>query len=382
MADDLLGQLGGLLGGAAGAAISSGSLFGTTSDPFVADGRLQAALDGAIVAAALARGADPTRVPIRFALADITSAAGSFPFAGHDADVTDYVASEAKIAVMFAAYALRHAVRQAAAFGLTANPGELLARFKAVADPIIRSFVGRIATAPLEDRHRLPRYDDVLKVTAGAAGLDVQFTPAYLHALDLMIIPSDNRGAGTCVHGLGYGFLNGALQAAGFFEPAAARGLWVAGDYLDLGSPGKYPAVRVPAVNDGNAAQAGSARQVARLMALIETGRLLDPPACNEMRVRLEKAARGVPGMVFDPPFVARSGRVPQVSVRANKLGVGPLKASGDVWSEVSVIRDLERPGSSYVVAWQNLAVGTRADETQIAETLRGAVATYELTTP
>lgn len=57
-------------------------------------------------------------VPHSFTIAEVTSGTPPFPMAGHLDSEVDYIASEAKVPVMYAAFELRAMVRRFAA----ANP--------------------------------------------------------------------------------------------------------------------------------------------------------------------------------------------------------------------------------------------------------------------
>ena len=181
-----------------------GSLVSPAPDPLTLDARLQGPLDIAVAAAAARRGVNPATVALRFAIADITAPAGSFPFGGFGADVTDYIASEAKVAVMFSAYALREAIRVAASTPLALIPGNFLSAFEVAAKPVILAMASRIrsAPAPVNDTHRLPIYSAMISATPTFGGVNVAFTSAYDTALEQMIVPSSNEGAAACIHGV------------------------------------------------------------------------------------------------------------------------------------------------------------------------------------
>jgi hypothetical protein len=47
----------------------------------------------------------------------------------------------------------------------------------------------------------------------------------------LMLRWWNNSAAGKSIRALSYPYMNGALAAAGFFDPLAKSGLWISGDY-------------------------------------------------------------------------------------------------------------------------------------------------------
>ena len=229
-----------------------------------------------------------------------------------------------------------------------------------------------IARSLLMDEHRVPSYRNVfaVKPVTWGMGVTVAFTPEFARALEGMIVPSNNAAASTCIHGVGYGYLNGALASGGFFDPSIDQGLWVAGDFQE---GKKWPYVRIVSRNDGLVAQAGTTRDMARLVALIMTNRLLDPASCDEMRAKLARAAKGA-----DTPWVARTGLFKPGTIAHNKSGLGPLKSGKNVRSEVSVYQSPVAKGRRYVVAWQNLVGLGPIGFADIATIIKSTVTEFE----
>lgn len=340
------------------------------ADPLTADPKMDQALKDAIANVERTRRLAPGTFPVRFTLVEVTDAsAGSFPSAGYLETETDYIASEAKVAVMYSAYALRDMV-QRFAVATGANPANLFVLLARQMDPSIAKASGRIDLSLLMNVHRLPLYRNVFAMNPTSLGLRaaVTFTPGFSRALEGMIVPSNNADAGTCVRGVGYGYLNGALAAGGFFDPASGQGLWVAGDFQS-----KYPYVRIVSRNDGLVAQAGTTRDMAKLVALIMTDRLIDSTSCAEMRDRLARAASGP-----DTPWIARTGVFTPGTISHNKLGLGPLKSGKSVRSEVSVYQSPVAIGRRYVVAWQNLVGVSPIGFTDVAQIIEATIAGFE----
>jgi len=333
---------------------------------------MERALKNAIAKFERDRKLAPGTFPVRFTLVDVTNASGALPSAGYLETVTDYIASEAKVAVMYSAYAMRDMVQRFAA-STGANTANLFAQLARQMDPSIVKASKNIAVSLLMPEHRVPSYRNVFAMKpAGWGGLrvTVTFTPGFDRALEGMIVPSNNADAATCVHGVGYGYLNGALASGGFFDPSIDQGLWVAGDFQ---AGKKWPYVRIVSRNDGFVAQAGTTRDMAKLVSLIMTDRLLDPASCDEMRRRLARAARGI-----DTPWVARTGIFKPGTITHNKLGLGPLKSGQNVRSEVSVYQSPVAKGRRYVVAWQNL-VGLRPiGFADIAKIIKATITEFE----
>lgn len=372
--------------------VSPSDLMAPAPDPLAPDTKLQGPLDLAVATVAKARGQTSAQVELRFAIVDITDPGGSWPFAGFRADVTDYIASEGKVAVMFAAYAMREAAGKSL-LPLYAFPAQT--PDGAMSETLIRGLSSRLLTEPdpkptptnphpkpLDDSHRLPRYAGMLTGSPPT----VDFTATYVTNLEKMIVESDDELTAECVHGIGYSFLNGVLDRAGFFDAGGENGLWIAGDYREekFSSREKYPAVRIAAMNDVDTAQGGTAREMAWLVALMATGRLISAGVSGEMMGLLTKAATVVPPAThpFDPPFISRGTSIPEKCVVANKLGVGPYKNGRNCFSEVNVLARVGKPERRYVVAWQNLDRGLPYQFTDVATIVRKTILDYELLIP
>jgi Hemopexin/Putative peptidoglycan binding domain/Beta-lactamase enzyme family len=324
------------------------------------DSKLQTALTSAITAVETRHRLTPGSFPIPFAIAEVT-AARPFAFAGHRENEMDYIASEAKVQVMFAAYALRDLARRfATARGITA-PADLFTQLARDVTPLLRSGVPRIAAATnITDRHRDPSYAAALIATVNATGpVSVEFTSAFRADLERMIVVSDNSAAGRSVRAVGYAYLNGVLQACGLFDATNDRGLWEAADFHGGDPPftaTRWPSVRVPVANDRDVGQAGTARSMVELVSLIAAKLIIDPTACDEMLGHLHRAA--VRPTQVDRVFAREPGILRRDAITHNKIGIGPLNAGPDaglsVFSEVSILDGPVAPGRRYVVAWQN----------------------------
>ncbi|MDD1612942.1 MAG: hypothetical protein LUQ57_07325 [Methylococcaceae bacterium] len=337
----------------------------------MADPKLQQALNSAIAKFEKDRKLKPGSFPIRFTLVDVTKPSGPFSSAGLRETETDFIASEAKVAVMYAAYVLRDMVQRFAS-STTANPANLFFRLGKEMDPAIAKVSRNIALSLLMDKQRVPSYRNVFTVQPVSFGLraTVAFSAGFDRALEGMIVPSNNLHAASCVHGVGYGYLNGALEAGGFFDPSINRGLWVAGDFQQ---GKKWPSVRIVSRNDGLVAQAGTTRDMAKLVSLIMTDRVLDPASCAEMRGRLARSAKGA-----DTPWITRTGIFKQGTITHNKLGLGLLKSGKKVRSEVSVYQSPVAKGRRYVVAWQNLVGLTPIGFADIAKIIKATIMEFE----
>jgi hypothetical protein len=347
--------------------------------------KLQKALNDALTAVASAQsqvlkdprtGKEKDVFPIPFTIADISSGTPPFPSASYNGAEVDFIASEAKVAAMYAAFELRDLVRRfRAAPGVT--DADVFDKLKKFADPQIIAEGPELkkgedisgSTVAITDTHRKPHYDKVFALDPlNTTNARVDFTGDYINALEDMIIKSNDEAAATVIHGIGYSYLNGIVQARGFsgdlFNPT--QGIWLAADYV-----GKYPKVRgALSVNDGPAGIAGTTDKMARLVAMISIKKFASIDPGDIMRNDLLHQAAISPdalrpwisfGDVHDP--AQDTDAIPQLTVELNKLGVARLgrrEEGPNVFSEVSVINGVPLgtglTSRRFVVAWQNLS--------------------------
>jgi GH24 family phage-related lysozyme (muramidase) len=164
------------------------------------------------------------------------------PFVGLRAAEEFYAGSMLKIAAMFAAFQLRHAVNQLTATLDSAkitDQGKLFAAVRKAFDDLILKASDLIRKAGTTG-NRAPQYDRIFTAAQDGAGKwSVKFRADADPKLDFdghlknMIVNSHNPSAGFCIQALGFSWIDGLLQKVGLFS--ANRGIWLAGDYLDQG---------------------------------------------------------------------------------------------------------------------------------------------------
>lgn len=383
-------------------------------DPFVAspdpghpdvatpEGKLQKALTDAITAKAGESGhnhvlktRDPAAAdfldvfPIPFTIADVT-APGRYPVAHYNGDEVDFIASEAKVTVLYAAVELRNMVRRYAQdLGIT-QASVLLSALDLLA-PQIQKAAQLIKDAkdvrgrrvPIKDAQRLPNYGRIFDFDESGGTLKINFKGAiaketdgrkkqkdydFGHSLYDMIVNSGDATAKNCIDAIGYAFLNGALEAGGFFErptpadPKTFRGVWVGGNYAVETIRGEM------SVNDGPAQFGGTTRQIAKLFALVHAGTFAEPTDPNGDLMSFLLNAAGGSDAAFPP--VLRNYASGSFTYVLNKLGWAQL-GIGDpsknwVASEGALIKTQKADGTTklYVVAWQNLELHKKRDRT------------------
>jgi hypothetical protein len=316
------------------------------------------------------------RAPPAFSLTlvDASSGGAALPVGGYKQDDEHYIASMGKVGVMYSAFALRDMVRRWAAKNMPASPEALLAGLETKMDDWIERSSSIVLGGPAQRRHRVPHYRNVFSFTAVGNTIDVQFSPLYLKALEEMIIASDDEKAGECIHGIGYSYLNGALEASGLFDSSTKKGFWVAGDY----SFGKnWPSVRIPSQNDGPVAEASTSQIAAQLVAIIMRRVGLDTSSCDSMIDLLSRAAAGNQAPSFLWRSELASNSFARNSVTHSKIGIGPLKSGPTIFSEASVIRGVGASAKTYIVVFQNFTPGTYK-WSDLFTAIRNSIATYE----
>lgn len=358
---------------------------------FAEEGKMKRALETARDELKKARSATPS---FRLAIIDLDGSPLKWGVHEPKADTMDFIASEAKVIALYAAFCLRDMVRRfAASRALRAalagaavaalgggkpspKPARLPGLFDAlraevnpailaVADPLLGS------TKPAE---RLPRYEHMFVAPSGGVP---DFTAQYKTWLRDMIVPSSNTGAMQCIHGIGYAYLNGAMKEALLFK--GGKGPWLAGDFI-----GKYTYARIASENDQGVAQAGTALSMAKLMAVIvKSGVALDGDSFSHMKTLLHDAVSGIdtPFLTRDKPYFTDDAlRIPREKITHIKLGFGPLKPKNggqNVGSEVWRLEGLYKASKAYALAYHNLDWTTSSSE-DLAYMIRKSISLYE----
>ena len=208
---------------------------------------------------------DPRFSPMSVLLIDMTGPVNVF--GGWNIHKTRYSASCVKIAAMFAAFRLRENLNEAAKGLHAKDPDDLIKKITDEWKPIVENSI----SAPKD----FPQLKTVFTISGSGSSWTFAFSKTYQRALEDMIGISDNRAASTCILGLGYQYINGALAADDFYSEDLG-GLWLAGDY----SSGRD----APAEKTSKSHQAASAAAIARFLILLDGKRLVSEQASNEMR--------------------------------------------------------------------------------------------------
>ncbi len=342
------------------------------TDPLVASAKLQAALDTVVADLRASQPAKAGKIDkLALTLVELKSGDATQAVAGVNQQLTHYSASMVKVAAVYAAFELRAAARRVEAELQPSTGAEFFSAVREAINADIRLKVPLLIAnaSSITDKHLLPAYETVLDFDATETFTKrVRFKPAYEARLrSIFENQNQNDGAHACIHGVGYGFLNAALQGGGFFsDRAAPDGVWLCGDYKR-----DWPYVTIPSENDGAVAQAASTYQFAKLITLLALGRLFDgPAACSEM---MDLFARGAPWFNLHGIWPANGDFVPTHA----KVGEGPLKAGGLVLSDCVIFND-NAHNARFALVWQNLQGAPDKNNLMIPATLvKNTLAAY-----
>ncbi|MBX2924031.1 MAG: serine hydrolase [Chitinophagaceae bacterium] len=248
---------------------------------------------------------------LRFALLDVT---GSAPvYLGHNDTKHTFIASTAKIAVLFAAFWLRKTVRENAK-GVNATDKN------ALFDGLKISWVGAAQKYPgkFSGHAWPPDLHTIFNATKKGNGeWEIDFTSDFDYSepargesllnvadqhgkslnvinglgfrdrLELMIGWSDNNAAGSCINALGFQFVNGCMSAAGFFDENSTTigGLWLSGNYAGTSFENDFKNNNPQKITT----QGGNAEVLARFMALLIKRKLADAETSQEMLMVMDR---------------------------------------------------------------------------------------------
>ncbi|MGA7950969.1 MAG: hypothetical protein WCA45_12535 [Thiobacillaceae bacterium] len=219
-------------------------------------------------------------------LTGISGTPSALPYVGHNDTERLYVGSIAKIYPLLAAFELRRRVTDQAksmiANGLDATKAGWQ---KKVFDTILAAWQPQLdAKFPgLPTGH--PNFDAILQLaTDGTASFKTTFTNWITQATQ----HNDEAAAGNYIRALSYPYINGVLDAAGFFDSTADSGLWISGDYnVHDWKPGDKAGKPIDTrwQKPGHAVSnfVGTATQLTRYVGLLATGNLVPSVPASEM---------------------------------------------------------------------------------------------------
>jgi hypothetical protein len=345
---------------------------------------------------------------------------GTRPFVGRHVDEMFYSGSLLKLAAMYAAFQLRLVVNQ---FVTTLDTSKITTDAMVFAE-IRKAFDKKIMAAAPDlikscntTGNRPPQYEKVFTPSKDSAGkwqvaflVDSNMGKDFAGNLEKMVADSHTASAGICIQALGFSWIDGLLQKAGFFDPRTKRGIWLAGDYLDpqfkidaahafdvahhvttvsdrieefnLGISG-WQGVRIPNKNDRPSMQATTCIDLARLLVLAFDSKLVPDfmlhinVASLEMISMMGKGVDSAAAGSIMKRFP--SGTAAPFTVLQSKIGVGTLGTTGScnanasgqtrgcVLSEAAIVQEAAAAGRQFVVVYQNVKDTTNDNNGQIA---------------
>jgi hypothetical protein len=356
---------------------------GAFADP-LDDGTTAASqkLRNALAAARAAAGTPDALKTLPIVIVSFDPAGPPYPHAETKATEEDFSASLLKVAALYSAFQLRVTANAVAGAMQKVPADKVFQELSAALDKTIDAAVPLITgEKKVTAAMRVPRYQDIFDAAPIAAGgFTLSFKPFFSNALSDMIVHGNNQATGFVIHSLGYSYINGLLQSAGFFRNATAQsGIWLAGDFL-LASldPStkkivgrykdkvieKWPYVRIDSVNDKKVAQATTCIDMARLFVLLHDKKLVtDPSPLDGNQEMLDLLAGAVAHNQFwlthKPPGWKANDFIAGLSYTNthSKIGVEKLKTGKPVWSEGVILRHTTS-GREFVVIWQDLRDG------------------------
>jgi hypothetical protein len=185
------------------------------------------------------------------------------------------------------------------------------------------------------------KIDEILRITATSDSGVLKFDFTQQHRADLNAIFADQLqdwAARACMRRLGYSYVNGALAAGGFFK--SGKGIWYAND---LG--GGWKQFHVPVDTGGKSSSAMTALTMARLLAAMHRGTLVDQTSSREMMGIMSRGGAWV--------SLAANANTLSFTSKGAKVGHHP-SADAKVSSVKSEGAFLERNGVPFVAVWQN----------------------------
>lgn len=300
---------------------------------------------------------------VLFALSDLT---GPKPiYFGHKDNQQTFIASTAKIAVMYVAIWLRYTLRENAKHITATGIPDLTNKLKGLWSGVARPFGNRFSSHTWP-----PNLDDMFEITGNQsqgwkieftqdrdysianrtaalaalgpkhnASLNVIKTLGFRDCIELMIGWSDNNATARCINSLGFDFINETFVRAGFYDkdPVNGGGLWISRNYAGL---------QLRADLQGISPQSGTARQLVRLMTLAVQKKLFDIPSSNDFLLISDKMQTYPPNAVYSWIAGKLFAKGKNVTKVYSKLGF----AAG-VTSEVTYIKeDVGGKEISYVI--------------------------------
>jgi hypothetical protein len=212
------------------------------------------------------------------------SPSGMLDYAGVRETDMYFSGSLLKVSLLYASFELVARVNKVAPLITAGNANDFFVKVTQAFESKIASAVPKITAGPW----RKVQFDKALTATADASG---KFTVAMSqqhdqHLRSIFADQNQNVGARECMHRLGFSYVNGALEAAGFLGLVTEKGIWMATDYIkdDPPEPGNWPSFNLPVVTNGTSSAAMTTLSMAHLLKQMHRGDLIDAATSGTMR--------------------------------------------------------------------------------------------------
>jgi hypothetical protein len=220
------------------------------------------------------------------AVIDLTGDPDLPPYRGHNDTDMLYVGSLAKIYPLPAAFELRRRVTQQAKdmikIGLSTRTAGWRDRVFA---ELKKGWQLRLNAAFRGLPSQFPKLAEVIEISPDGAA---QLREEFLDWIRAALHHNDEAAAGRYIRALSYPYINGVLAAAGFFDPAKKRGLWISGDFngndwLPNDAAGMPLTARWRLPGHAVSNFTGAAQQLVRFLGLMAQGKLVDRASSAKM---------------------------------------------------------------------------------------------------
>jgi hypothetical protein len=273
---------------------------------------------------------------------------GTMEYAGVRETEMFFSASLLKVALLYTSFELVSRVNELAPLITAGSAAEFFVKVR-------KEFSGKIENSVPQINPgvwRKVNFKEALTATSDASGV-FRVSLSTRHDQDLRSIFSNqnqNLGARNCMHRLGFSYVNGALDAAGFFGITSQTGIWMATDYIPDNPPSadNWPSFNIPVATNGTSSAAMTALSMANLLNKIDRGELINATTSQTMRDIFRTGGAWL-STLSNPnafSFTATGAKVGHSS--------SPSARVGSVMSEAAF---LERKSDSapFVAVWQNV---------------------------
>lgn len=283
------------------------------------------------------------------AVIDMTGDPDLPPYRGHNDTDMVYVGSLAKIYPLLAAFELRRRVTAQAKDMIKIGLSTTTTKWQdKVFDELKKGWQPRINAAFKGRDLPLNKFPNLAEIIELSPDGTAQFRKEFLDWIRAALHHNDEAAVGKYIRALSYPYINGVLAAAGFFDLAKKKGLWISGDYNgndwlpnDAAGMPLTPRWRLPGHAVSNFT--GTALQVVRFLGLMTQGKLVDRALSTKMIELL-----GTPFLrkTLEDATPARSA----TSVNG-KVGIGQWDTRYHDGAIVKIERGSGRPPITYALA-------------------------------